>query len=235
MAAIVKSNTVAKKPEEITIIVVGSDTSVRGMFTKRGFKVAGIGALTEKGGYDGIVFTGGGDISPYLYGQGMHPSTSPDYARDLRELSILRRIPTTMPKIGICRGAQLLNVLNGGSLVQDLDNHRSSHMARDLWGGNKEIRVSSMHHQMIVPHDDAWVMMTAGVSTRHSTYNSTIMHEKNEDLDIEACFYPATNSYCFQGHPEYTKESEDVFFSHLEMVYNDVWCTKVEANKVECG
>ena len=229
------SESVLKKPEELTILVVGSDTSVRGIFSRRGYKIATIASLRDNS-YDGIVFTGGGDISPYLYGQGMHPSTSPDYARDLRELSILRRVPTKMPKMGICRGAQLLNVLNGGSLVQDLDNHRTSHIARDLWG-SQDIRVSSMHHQMIVPHKDAWIMMTAGVSTRHSTYDSTIIHDKNEDLDIEACFYPLTNAYCFQGHPEYTKESEDVFFEHLEMVYCDAWAKPKEQSttKVECG
>jgi GMP synthase-like glutamine amidotransferase len=226
----VKVKHTLKKPEELTIVIVGYDNSVRTTFMKRGFKIATVAALHTPDKYDGIVFTGGADISPYLYGEGLHPSTTPDYARDLKELNVLRRVPLKKPKIGICRGAQLLNAFNGGTLVQDLDNHRTRHMAYDTWNG-KDFMVSSLHHQMIVPHDDAWVMITASVSTRHSTYDKTVRHEKNENLDIEACFYPHTNSYCFQGHPEYETESADVFFDHLESVYSDVWASKVEEKK----
>src|SRR5438874_7169174 len=71
---------------------------------------------------DGLILTGGGDLSSYLYGKPPHPQTeTPDAWRDVWEryialLSWLLCIPT----LGICRGMQLMNVALGGTLYQDL-------------------------------------------------------------------------------------------------------------------
>lgn len=71
---------------------------------------------------DGILFTGGGDISPLAYGQEPHPKTShQDPVRDRQELEAARiAIGREMPILGICRGIQLLNVALGGTLAQDV-------------------------------------------------------------------------------------------------------------------
>jgi putative glutamine amidotransferase len=72
---------------------------------------------------DGMVFTGGSDINPAVYGQEPHPESSGFHDhRDAAELGLMRAaLSGSMPVLGICRGMQLLNVARGGDLVQHLE------------------------------------------------------------------------------------------------------------------
>jgi putative glutamine amidotransferase len=71
---------------------------------------------------DALVFSGGADIDPDLYGQDPHPETkgvSPE--RDRGELALLEAaLARDMPVLAICRGSQVLNIARGGDLVQHL-------------------------------------------------------------------------------------------------------------------
>lgn len=69
---------------------------------------------------DAIVFTGGSDIDPELYGEHVHPQTfGISRMRDDAELALLRvALERDMPVLGVCRGIQLLNVGMGGDLLQ---------------------------------------------------------------------------------------------------------------------
>jgi gamma-glutamyl-gamma-aminobutyrate hydrolase PuuD len=71
---------------------------------------------------DGVVFSGGIDVDPAVYGAERHEATDPAQAhRDAGELALLERaLERDMPTLAICRGFQLLNVLRGGDLVQHL-------------------------------------------------------------------------------------------------------------------
>ncbi len=71
---------------------------------------------------DGLVFSGGSDIDPELYGDGRHPETRDVIReRDDGELALLRAaLERDLPVLAICRGSQLLNVAHGGDLVQHL-------------------------------------------------------------------------------------------------------------------
>ncbi len=71
---------------------------------------------------DGVVFTGGSDIDPALYGQERAPETAPIVRhRDDSELELMRAaLGRGRPVLGVCRGMQLLNVARGGTLVQHL-------------------------------------------------------------------------------------------------------------------
>lgn len=72
-------------------------------------------------GLKGLVLTGGGDINPLLYGQGVNGSEDVDEDRDRLELDALARaLAADLPVLAICRGVQLLNVAHGGSLIQHL-------------------------------------------------------------------------------------------------------------------
>jgi len=73
-------------------------------------------------GLDGLIITGGKDVDPARYGQVAHPETDePRPDRDAWEDALLAAaIETELPFLGICRGAQMLNVALGGSLVQHL-------------------------------------------------------------------------------------------------------------------
>ncbi|CAN5486439.1 gamma-glutamyl-gamma-aminobutyrate hydrolase family protein [soil metagenome] len=73
-------------------------------------------------GIGGVLFTGGGDIDPAYYGE--EPHTKLEYVeteRDVFEFALyLAARARGLPILGICRGVQLMNVAEGGSLHQDL-------------------------------------------------------------------------------------------------------------------
>ena len=71
---------------------------------------------------DGIIFSGGGDLDPALYGQNRHDETGGIVEeRDRGELALLEvALTRDMPVLAVCRGSQLLNVRLGGDLVQHL-------------------------------------------------------------------------------------------------------------------
>jgi gamma-glutamyl-gamma-aminobutyrate hydrolase PuuD len=80
----------------------------------------GIGdALT---GIDGLLLTGGDDITPDRYGETPHPTVvEAEPGRDEFELALVRAArDRQLPIFGICRGIQVLNVAFGGTLVQDI-------------------------------------------------------------------------------------------------------------------
>ena len=74
-------------------------------------------------GLDGVVLPGGGDLDPRLYGE--EPGEAcydVNHGQDALDLAVARQsVDAGLPVLGICRGHQLLNVLYGGSLVQDMD------------------------------------------------------------------------------------------------------------------
>ena len=71
---------------------------------------------------DGIIFSGGSDLDPELYGQEAHAETVGIVRRrDDAELMLLEAaLARDMPVLAICRGSQVLNVARGGDLVQHL-------------------------------------------------------------------------------------------------------------------
>lgn len=122
---------------------------------------------------DGVLFTGGPDAHPALYGQPIRPGCERiDDARDATEMALIRLVrETPKPTFGICRGIQMLNIGFGGTLIQDIPtehptsiDHRASvprpsataHDLRVHPGsllaetlGVDIIPANSMHHQVI--------------------------------------------------------------------------------------
>lgn len=84
--------------------------------------------FTEGGGSlntcDGLLLAGGGDLDPVYYGQSCAGSLPPDLKRDAAEMELLEQfVSFKKPVLGICRGMQVINVLFGGTLIQDLPCH----------------------------------------------------------------------------------------------------------------
>ena len=79
-------------------------------------------------GCHGLLLTGGADVDPREYGEpDRHPSVEIDPERDSYELALTREaMRRRLPILGICRGAQVLNVAAGGTLVQDLPSQQPS-------------------------------------------------------------------------------------------------------------
>jgi putative glutamine amidotransferase len=114
---------------------------------------------------DGLVLQGGADISPLAYGeQPQRPEWAGDPVRDRFEIALVQAFSAAAkPILGICRGAQLINVALGGSLHQDIPGHRAdgydqhSHKVRlepgsglaHLYGETGPREVVSIHHQAI--------------------------------------------------------------------------------------
>lgn len=75
--------------------------------------------------YDGVVLTGGHDIDPVLYAAEPEVEPRHDVARDALEMRVIdESLSRHIPILGICRGAQLLNVYRGGTLFQELRSRR---------------------------------------------------------------------------------------------------------------
>lgn len=76
--------------------------------------------LCEK--VDGILFTGGDDINPLIYSDNVHETCQEsNEIRDEEEIYLMKKMfKLDKPILGICRGMQLLNVVCGGTLYQDI-------------------------------------------------------------------------------------------------------------------
>jgi len=123
---------------------------------------------------DGVLFSGGGDIDPGLYGAESHPEVdSVDPDRDRVEIQLVREVvQNRIPFLGICRGIQVINVALGGTLYTHIPDQLagavhhpyiegnprdylahevqiipSSHLFRMV--GQRDVLVNSMHHQGI--------------------------------------------------------------------------------------
>lgn len=181
---------------------------------------------------DGVelaVFTGGADICPFLYGEKVHRTTSFDLSRDQEEITAWKYFAFhnhTLPKVGICRGMQLGNVLLGGSLYQDIDNHSSlasEHKIKIFSAkGDRFSMVNSCHHQMCIPATDMRILAAGNNASKHTRFERTILPEKDKWQDIEAIYHPACNFLGVQWHPEWTHKGakevfEELLFEHLEM------------------
>jgi putative glutamine amidotransferase len=83
---------------------------------------------------DGLLLSGGGDIQPHYYGEQPHPMLgNVDPTRDFAEIPLARwAMEDGKPVLGICRGAQVINVALGGSLYQDITAQLESDLQHDL-------------------------------------------------------------------------------------------------------
>ena len=118
----------------------------------------------------GLVLTGGADLSPLSYGEEpLKEAWEGDRLRDRWEMALYRQaLAKGIPVLGICRGVQLINVAEGGSLWQDLPSLRPNtmvHRSQELYCQlthevsvkedsliaalfqDDERRVNSVHHQ----------------------------------------------------------------------------------------
>lgn len=92
---------------------------------------------------DGLVLAGGEDVDPWTYGQEPGPHLGRvDPERDRFELALAdHALQAGLPLLAVCRGMQLVNVLLGGTLHQDLSDRPGTSLAHNLRQGPRWYRV----------------------------------------------------------------------------------------------
>jgi putative glutamine amidotransferase len=165
----------------------------------------------------GLLLIGGEDVDSSMYAEPRAPSADePNRARDKSEIAMVREaLRVGKPVLGVCRGAQLLNVSLGGSLHQSLPNRPIDH-----WGsfgpshevalmpdttlqrlyGVRELTVNSYHRQAV--KDVAPALRISAVSV-----DGVI--EAVEDTQSE------TGALGVQWHPEQDISQDGCLFSWL--------------------
>jgi putative glutamine amidotransferase len=161
---------------------------------------------------DVLLFGGGEDISPSLYNQ--KPSmfcgagvqlSNRDYIES--EMFTLAE-ENDIPMIGICRGAQLVCALSGGSLYQHVDKHAGSDHLMTTSEGTV-LNVCSAHHQMMNPLDTKHEILAWSTEVLSNVH--IIEGEKNLQVDMEpeVVFFKKTKALGIQYHPEFMALHDD--------------------------
>lgn len=176
--------------------------------------------ITES--FDVVMMTGGADVTPKFYNQKAIPETVTHPHRDLREMGFLNKKGKHKPKVGICRGGQLLNVFSGGAMWQDVDGHARAGLHDIQLEDGSIIQASSTHHQMMQPAKGARILGKAREASYKKDALQTRKVTNNAWEDIEILWYHRTMSLCYQPHPEYAYAlaCRPHFFS---LVYKFIW------------
>lgn len=171
--------------------------------------------MADPEGFGLVCFTGGEDVSPELYGHENFQSHN-SLARDKKEVLVFEMARKyEIPMTGICRGSQFLNVMCGGTMVQDLARHHGGgHHQCETYDG-RVFGVTSSHHQMSVTGPGGQVLAWAEqrLGTDDLTYAGPLM-ELVPCVDIaggsirvtEAIYYPKNKVFGVQHHPEWQAE-----------------------------
>ncbi len=159
---------------------------------------------------DGVLLTGGADIEPHRYGA--EPDGQGDYEpiRDEFEFTLLgAAIARDLPVLGICRGAQLLNVYAGGTLHQHVPSHARFELAPHIRVhrvtiepgtllseiyGQEQMDVNSLHHQAVA-----------------TTGPAAVVSAWADDGTVEAIEIEDHPAIGVQWHPEMHNQHELVF------------------------
>lgn len=154
---------------------------------------------------------GGADLDPSFYGmERSNRCGRSDINQDEQSIARIKKaIDQGIPVIGICRGAQIANVVNGGILIQHIDEHTRNHnitlydLNGDLYKDN--VGVTSTHHQMMIAHQD-------GIILGKDNRGTTGVHWENVNdphfykYVTEVVYYPKTKTLCIQPHPEWMRQ-----------------------------
>lgn len=176
-------------------------------------------------GLDGLVLTGGEDISPLYYGEQNHPNLGEvNDVRDVYDLTLAKlAIEHNVPILGICRGLQLINVAMGGTLYQDLPSQYSQQINHRQESGK-----ILAHRVNIMPNTLAYRLFNADTIRVNSLHHQAIKNlapglkitGKADDGVVEIVeAFPTRPILAVQFHPEYfTAEGDTLmgkFFGFL--------------------
>lgn len=166
---------------------------------------------------DGVLLTGGVDVDPVLYGEAdRHSTVKIDAERDSYETALTKlALERSLPLFAICRGVQLLNVVAGGTLVQDIPTTLTTNLVHRR-PKPPRVRKTGAHEINLAPGTRlASLLGEASTKSGHVTVNSRhhqaikalapgfVVSATAPDGVVEAIERPDT-TFCVgvQWHPE---------------------------------
>ena len=168
-------------------------------------------------GLDALVVSGGRDVDASLYGQAAGEHTDvPDKLRDAFELALYSAaIEAGLPFLGICRGQQVLNVHQSGTLIQHLP---------DVVGSNK-YQLGNAEFTMAEINVDAGSLLSEALGGESTVTGALYHHQaidqvgkglkvvaRSEDNIVEAVELEGHGfGLAVQWHPEHTPEDIRIF------------------------
>ena len=178
--------------------------------TRRGASLVGVADYARE--LDGLVLMGGSDVCPETYGErALRPEWNGDRIRDDYEIALLRAfMDTGKPVLGVCRGAQVINVAFGGTLYQDLSTQLPGALNHRDWA----IYADNAHATAIVSGSGLARLYPTLALTKTNSVHHQAAKDIGRDLVVEARSEPdhvvealrwTGPSYVFgvQWHPEF--------------------------------
>lgn len=133
---------------------------------------------------DGIVFSGGNDITPGIYHSEQTHARKLDTPRDTHEVTLMRlALAANKPILAICRGMQLLNVVRGGTLYQDIVEEIPHAMNHD--GHHPDVTEPLLHSLRVVPESHLATVLGATQVDANSFHHQAVK-DLGEGLRINA-------------------------------------------------
>jgi len=161
---------------------------------------------------DGLLLMGGSDVCPETYGEkALKPEWNGDRIRDDYEIALMRAFKAEgKPVLGVCRGAQVINVAFGGTLYQDL----GTQLAGALNHRNWDIYHQNTHATSIVRGSGLAKLYPDATLVKTNSVHHQAVKELGRELTAEAWSEPDHvvealrwngPSYVFavQWHPEF--------------------------------
>jgi putative glutamine amidotransferase len=169
---------------------------------------------------DGLVLMGGSDVAPESYGEApLRPAWAGDKIRDDYEIALYRAfVAKGKPVLGVCRGAQVINVAQGGTLYQDIALQVTGALNHRNW----DIYDRNAHATAFVEGSGIARLYPAVTLTKTNSVHHQAVKDLGRELVVEAWSEPdhvveairwTGPSYVFavQWHPEF-HDAEDASF-----------------------
>ncbi len=205
--------------------------------TRRPGSAVTLGHYAEE--IDGLVLMGGADVSPTSYGETpMRPQWSGDRIRDDYEIALMRAFMREgKPVLGLCRGAQVINVALGGTLYQDIPTQRPDALRHRM----QSIYEKNSHAASIVPGSGLARLYPGAALVKTNSVHHQAVKDLGRELVVEAWSEPdriveairwTGPSYVFgvQWHPEFHPPGDPGFIDDTPLL-DDFLATAARARR----